>query len=370
MKNFPQSFLGKLSERGQNQSLRGLSISDGSVDFSSNDYLGLAKSKEIFDDAHQFLSERGIFCNGATGSRLLSGNSELYEETENFLSVFHNSEAALIFNSGFDANLGFFGAVTDRNTVILYDEYAHASIRDGIKLSYAKAYKFSHNNLDELQQKLTLFCQEDRDVFVVTESVFSMDGDSPDLEKLTDICYKYKAFLIVDEAHALGVFGQKGEGLVQSLGLQDKVFARIITFGKALGAHGAVIVGSSKLKEYLLNFARSFIYTTALPPHSLATILTAYNCLEKADVQRGQLHKNITFFNDLFGITDVSPIKSIIIKGNQNVKNTAQKLQKAGFNVKPILSPTVPEGEERLRFCLHSYNTEQEIRDLAALLKI
>jgi len=370
MKNFPQSFSDKLSEREQNQSLRSLSGLSGLVDFSSNDYLGLAKSKEIFDKAHQFLSERKIFCNGATGSRLLSGNSELYEETEKFLASFHNSEAALVFNSGFDANLGFFGAITDRNSVILYDEYSHASIRDGIKLSYAKAYKFSHNNLDELQQKLTLFCQEDRDVFVITESVFSMDGDSPDLKKLTDICCKHKAFLVVDEAHALGVFGQKGEGVVQSLNLQDKVFARIITFGKALGAHGAVVVGSSKLKEYLLNFARSFIYTTALPPHSLAVILTAYNHLGKVDVQRKQLRKNIILFNGLFRISDMSPIKSILIEGNQNVKDTAQKLQKAGFDVKPILSPTVPQGKERLRFCLHSYNTEQEIKYLATVLKI
>lgn len=369
MKNFPQSFTSKLSEREQNQSLRSLSTSVGSVDFLSNDYLGFAKSKEIFRQAHRFLLQKGISNNGATGSRLLSGNSVLYEETETFLANFHDSEAALIFNSGFDANLGFFGAITDRNTVILYDEYSHASIRDGIKLSHAKAYKFSHNNLEELQQKLILFCKEDRDVFVVTESVFSMDGDSPDLGKLTELCSKHNAFLVIDEAHALGVFGKKGEGLVQNMNLQHKVFARIVTFGKALGAHGAVIVGNKRLKEYLLNFARSFIYTTGLPPHSLATILVAYHHLEKAETQRQQLYKNITLFNDLFEISDLSPIKSIIVQGNQKVKATAQQLQKAGFDVKPILSPTVPQGEERLRFCLHSYNTEQEIRGLAVLLK-
>src|SRR5690606_21065317 len=306
--------------------------------------------------------------NGATGSRLLSGNFELYDEAERYLASFHQAESALIFNSGYDANLGFFGSLTDRDSVILYDELAHASIRDGIRLSSSKAYKFKHNDLLDLEQKLQNYQGQNRDVFVVTESVFSMDGDSPDIKKLAELCSQHKAFLVIDEAHALGVFGEKGEGLVQHLGLHNHVFARIMTFGKALGCHGAAILGSTQLKDYLVNFSRSFIYTTALSPHSVATILVAYQHLEKAKTEREKLQQNIRLFNELFQTADASSIKSILVSGNENVKQKAIYLQQSGYDVKPILSPTVPEGKERLRFCLHSYNTEDQIRNVKQIM--
>lgn len=366
MPNFPTSFSDKLQQRQQNLSLRNLPQPTDLIDFLSNDYLGLAKSEALFEAVHQFLAKRNISQNGATGSRLLSGNFELYEQAEHYLASFHQAESALIFNSGYDANLGFFGSLTDRDSVILYDELAHASIRDGIRLSSSKAYKFKHNDLADLEQKLLSYQGQNRDVFVVTESVFSMDGDSPDMEKLTQICTTHKAFLVIDEAHALGIFGEKGEGLVQHLGLHNQVFARIITFGKALGCHGAAIVGSSQLKDYLVNFSRSFIYTTALPPHSVATIRVAYQYLEQAKAEREKLQQNIKLFNELFKTTDASSIKSILVSGNQNVKQKALHLQQSGYDVKPILSPTVPEGKERLRFCLHSYNTAEEIKGVAS----
>jgi 8-amino-7-oxononanoate synthase len=175
---------------------------------------------------------------------------------------------------------------------------------------------------------------------------------------------------VVDEAHALGVFGNQGEGLTQQLQLQDKVFARIVTFGKGLGCHGAAIVGSPELKQYLVNFSRSFIYTTGLSPHAVATVFMAYNQLEQAPDQLLQLRENIQFFNQekvqaglkpLF-VYSKSAIQSAILPGNQNVKYIAQQLQEAGFDVRAILSPTVPEGQERLRFCLHSYNTHSQIQ--------
>lgn len=367
MTNFPASFTEKLQQRQHNSSLRKLPKPTTLVDFSSNDYLGLAQSEVLFGKVHEFLTQRNIGQNGATGSRLLSGNYPLYEEVESHIAAFHQSESALVFNSGYDANLGLFGAITHREAVILYDEYSHASIRDGIRLSSAKSYKFKHNDLQDLTRKLQTFANPNHDVFVVTESVFSMDGDSPDMLQLTQICSEFKAYLVLDEAHALGVFGEKGEGLVQHLSLEQQVFARIMTFGKALGCHGAAILGSNQLKEYLVNFSRSFIYTTALPPHSLATILVSYQYLEKARAAREKLQQNINLFNELFNTTTVSPIKSIIVSGNDNVKQKALQLQQSGFDVKPILSPTVPEGKERLRFCLHSYNTAEEIKTVASL---
>ena len=382
---FPKKLQQKLQRRIENNSFRKLSYSNGLVDFSSNDYLGFAKSAVIFKESHQYLIDNEIVQNGATGSRLLSGNHELYTKVEKQLCHLHQSEA-LLFNSGYDANIGFFSAVPQRNDVILYDEYSHASIRDGIKLSNAKAYSFKHNDLVDLEKKLKRHSESSRnndtelvEVYVVTESVFSMDGDSPDLASLQKLCEKYNAHSIVDEAHAVGVFGF---GLVQQLGLEKEVFARIITFGKALGCHGSAVLGSKQLKEYLINFSRSFIYTTGLSPHSLATIHTSYQELvtscgvDKSQSSIQKLQENIQYFktkysefllNELF-IDSNSAIQCCIISGNSTVKKYAELLQKNGFDVRPILSPTVSEGEERLRFCLHSYNTHQDIDKVLNLL--
>lgn len=379
MKPFPNSLSKKIELREQTASLRKLPIPTNLIDFSSNDYLGFAKSELIFDQTHELLLSRNSKLNGASGSRLLTGNHTLYPETEEYIAQFHQTEAALIFNSGYDANIGFFSAVPQRNEVILYDEFCHASIRDGIQLSLAKSYKFQHNDLQDLEKLLTKFCppithHEPPTIFIVTESIFSMDGDTPDLEKMVVLAEKFNALLVIDEAHAVGLFGNKGEGLVQQLNLQDKVFARLITFGKALGCHGAAILGSEQLKNYLVNFARSFIYTTGLSPHAVATIYVAYQQLGKSQQERAMLFQNINYFKQYFPSTifhppSLSAINSVIIPGNKRVKIIAQQLQQNGYEVKPILSPTVPEGQERLRFCLHSFNTEQEIRDVLSLVE-
>ena len=379
MKEFPKSLTSKLEQRTANNSLRKLSLPNTLVDFASNDYIGFAKSETIFNETHSYLIENKIIQNGATGSRLLSGNHKIYEEAENYIAKFHQSESALIFNSGYDANVGFFGAVPQRNDIILFDELSHASIRDGIQLSNAKSYKFQHNDFEDLERlllKLSTDNQQPTTIFIVTESVFSMDGDTPNLVELAQISNKYNCNLVVDEAHALGVFGVCGEGLVQMLGLQDAVFARIVTFGKGLGCHGAAIIGCNELKKYLVNFARSFIYTTGLSPHSVATILVAYQHLEIEKKALEQLRNTIIHFNQEKNILGLKPmfvrsksaIQSAIIPGNQNVKSIANQLQEKGFDVKAILSPTVPEGQERLRFCLHSYNSKEEISEVLGLL--
>ena len=377
MEKLPKKLQSKLSARKEKGSLRHLPLQGKSIDFSSNDYLGLAKSEKIAQMTHDFL-EGSAQKNGSSGSRLLSGNHQLYVRLEDFLASHHNSTAALVFNSGYDANIGFFSSVPQRGDMVLYDELIHASIRDGIQMGNAKSYKFAHNDIDDLARHVERSRNMDglAEIYIVTESIFSMDGDSPNLKRLANFCRENGCFLVVDEAHATGIYGN-GRDLVAEQGLEQEVFARIITFGKAMGCHGAAILGSQPLKEYLVNFSRSFIYTTALPPHTVATILAAYQYLGNEDAAISkQLQANIGHFKqemerlqmtDRFIKSD-SAIQCALIPGNDKVKAIAKQLQTAGFDVKPILSPTVKEGEERLRFCLHAFNTKEEITKVLVLL--
>ena len=390
MQNLPLKLTKSIDIRKRQNAIRKLGSKKDLIDFSSNDYLGFSDLKQIYYSAERNLTDFNLMINGATGSRLLSGNHQLFSPAEDFIANFHSAESALIFNSGFDANIGFFSSVPQRGDLIFYDELAHASIRDGISMSRAKAYKFKHNDIEDLRGHIERSRNKNNEseIYIVTESVFSMDGDIPDLRTLAEFAEKQHCFLVIDEAHATGVFGSDGAGMLQELGSQDKVFARIITFGKALGCHGAAILGSSALKEYLVNFAQSFIYTTALPPHSVATILASYQYLknkpELAEInpehvegsEIKKLKQNIEFFkaevvaNKLqsFFTESNSAIQSCIIPGNEKVKNTASKLEAEGYNVKPILSPTVPKGKERLRFCLHSFNSKEEISGVLKIL--
>ncbi|TDU43706.1 8-amino-7-oxononanoate synthase [Gelidibacter sediminis] len=374
----PKKLQYKLEARKADNTFRKLRQPHQLVDFASNDYLGFSMSKDIFDHTHHYLEEAFIFQNGSRGSRLLTGNHELYNDVEALICKTHNCESALIFNSGYDANLGFFSSVPQRGDVVFYDEYIHASIRDGIKMGHAQAYKFKHNDLDDLKQK----CQfqrerisKDSEVYIATESVFSMDGDTPDLIAMAEFCKIHHFKVIVDEAHAVGVFGENGIGLTHSLGIDAAIFARIITFGKALGCHGAAILGSQQLTNYLVNFSRPFIYTTALPPHSLMTIKSAYKELRQTHAIE-KLHDNINYFKEKTTehqlqerfISSESAIQCCIIPGNDSVKQVSRHFYAHGFDVKPIVFPTVPKGQERLRFCIHSYNTEEEISKVLALL--
>jgi 8-amino-7-oxononanoate synthase len=377
---FPNKLENKINLRKEKKAFRSLGNSTKLIDFSSNDYLGFSKSETIFDATHQFLVDKNIKINGATGSRLLSGNHFLYSIVEKQIAQFHQSKTALIFNSGYDANVGFFSSVPQRGDVIIYDEFIHASIRDGIQLSNAKAYKFKHNDVEDLRYLLErhseLVSESHNEIYVVTESVFSMDGDTPDLVTMSQVINKYSAHFVVDEAHAIGVFGQHGCGKVQELGLEYAVFARIITFGKGLGCHGAAILGSQKLTDYLVNFARSFIYTTGLSPHALATIKAAYKQLvilnDREESHQYQLQQNIQFFKSELLRLDLqnvfiesnSAIHCCVISGNEKAKKIANQLSEKGYGVKAILSPTISVGEERLRFCLHSYNSTKEITDV------
>lgn len=368
----PNKLIQKLNERKENNLYRSLSVNESGVDFFSNDYLGFAKSKKIHEKATGILAKSKLK-NGSSGSRLISGNSELHLKTEEYIAKFHKSEKALLFNSGYDANLGLLSCVPQWGDIILYDELVHASLRDGIRLCNAKAYKFKHNSLTDLKEKLAKY--PDTVVYVIIESVYSMDGDSPDLLEVAKICKENNAFLIIDEAHAVGVFGKKGEGLVNSLGIENDVFARINTFGKALGCHGAAILGSKVLIEYLINFSRPFIYTTALSPHSVATIKASYKELKKT-TQGEKLTALITYFNELIDknnlnehfIKSNSAIQSVLVNNTVDAKKMAEKLAENNIAAKAILSPTVLAGKERIRFCLHSYNTKKEVELLFEVL--
>ncbi|MBC7426024.1 MAG: pyridoxal phosphate-dependent aminotransferase family protein [Bacteroidia bacterium] len=362
---FEKRFQKELIQRKESGLLRTLVVHEKGIDFWSNDYLGLAVAN----------NQNNNLSNGSTGSRLISGNSVIAMESEHKIAKYHGAESALIFNNGYMANLGLFSCIAGRNDRIFYDEYCHASMIDGMRLSHAKRKDFKHNNTEELESLL----KENNDgrSIVAVESVYSMDGDVAPLEKISEICEKYNAALIVDEAHATGILGEKGEGLVSALNLQNKVLACVYTFGKALGRHGAAVTGSEVLVDYLINHARSFIYTTALPPASYHEILNAYESLNNKNL-RIKLFENINYFknkiNEMkmsgiqFKLND-SPIQSFIISGNEAAKKFADYLLEKGFLVKAILSPTVPQGLERIRICLHSFNTFEEINELTESIK-
>ncbi|MDX1627808.1 MAG: pyridoxal phosphate-dependent aminotransferase family protein [Fulvivirga sp.] len=360
-----------LDKREADNNLRSMSLYDPDselIDFYSNDYLGLARNQELFTNISQ--RHESIPFNGSTGSRLLSGNNQLYAQTEEQLAVIFSGESALIFNSGYVANLAILSSVPKKGDTILYDELSHASIKDGLRLSLARHFKFRHNDLDDLEKKLR---RSEGDIFILVESVYSMDGDYCPLPELVSLAEQYKAQIILDEAHTTGLMGEQGGGLSETTQLQNHIFARIYTFGKAMGIHGACIVGDQLLKKYLINFARPFIYTTSLPAHSIIAIEQSFKYLHQHLELQEQLRKKVSHFNEKFEevlsmkyqkIESKHPIQSIIIPGNEPVKAIASKLNENGYGVLPILYPTVPKGKERLRVCLHTFNDYHDISHL------
>ncbi|MDB5010543.1 MAG: 8-amino-7-oxononanoate synthase [Mucilaginibacter sp.] len=352
----------KLAERRSSGAYRTLKQENKLVDFCSNDYLGFARSLTLKNSSGEEINKNPSVLNGATGSRLISGNLAYTETLENEIAAYHKSDAGLLFNSGYDANIGLFSSLPQRGDTIITDELIHASIIDGARLSHANRYTFKHNDLNSLDAKLK---QAKGICYVVIESVYSMDGDIPPLPELLNLTEKYTAHLIVDEAHAVGLYRN---GLIPRLNLEERIFARVVTFGKALGCHGAIVLGSNVLREYLINFARSFIYTTAAPFHQLVAVKMAYLLLQESDEAINALQKNIRLFKETIRYNEEYPliesesaIQCIILKSNEKAREVAAYLQNSGLDVRAILSPTVPQGSERIRICLHAFNTENEI---------
>jgi 8-amino-7-oxononanoate synthase len=360
---------GKLSLRQAENSLRKLSTVPGSIDFSSNDYLGFSRSAVLNQRIKAAISANtSVAILGATGSRLLTGNSLYAEELEKEIALIHLAADGLIFNSGYAANTALFSCLPQKGDTVITDEYIHASVIDGIRLSYATRLKFRHNNPDDLEHKLK---RSTGRCYVVVESIYSMDGDIADLSVIAGLCTKYDARLIVDEAHAFGVLDT---GLVDKLRLQEQVFARVITFGKALGLHGAIIIGQQLLKDYLVNFARPFIYSTALPLSHLISIRTAYQYLKEQTALQASLTAKSALFiqhmppqHQLLSTQNQTPVQCVFAGNIERTRSYSSYLREQGFDVRAILSPTVPKGRERLRICIHIHNTNNEITDLCKL---
>lgn len=366
----------RLKKRFSENSFRTLRPADFSKsDFSSNDYLGFARSQQLADlckeawERHVSKGEMRFI--GSGGSRLLSGDSTYAHYLEEIIAEYFGSESSLLFNSGYTANLALFSALPSRTGTVLYDDLIHASVRDGIRMSGCRAWSFRHNDLRHLEDLLAKAAGEK---WVVAETIYSMDGDSPDLVRMVELCEKYSAALIVDEAHSGGVKGQNGTGLCNELGIAGRVFARLFTFGKAFGVHGAAVCGSHTLVNYLINFARPFIYSTALPIHDLTAIRSSLRYAEEADSLRSDLDKLVNYFRIAVSATPLksrltnseTPIQGLIIEGNDEVRRVAEVCQSQGIDARPVLSPTVKAGTERLRIILHSYNTTTEIDRLIA----
>ncbi|EXX77031.1 serine C-palmitoyltransferase LCB2 [Rhizophagus irregularis DAOM 197198w] len=371
-----------LEKRKRRDLLRSLVVaSPSSIDFSSNDFLGLARNKLL---QKTYLKELSSFPNpplGSTGSRLLDGNSSYAESLDKFIAEFHKAESALIFPSGFDANVGLFSSVPQHGDAIIIDEFIHASVHDGIRNSRAAVItKFRHNDIKHLKKVLETVVQEiepQKNIFIAVESLYSMDGDIAPLNEIVEVIKPFNSYLIVDEAHATGVYGEQGRGIVCELGLERKVFARLHTFGKALASNGAAIVGPKLLRSYLINYARPLIFSTFLSFNSLIAIDCSYKVMtsEAGNELRKRLMRlihlfrsNIDFPSNML-LPSNSAIQGILIPGNDNVVKLCRVIQNAGYNVKPIRSPTVPVGKERVRVCIHADNTEEQILGLINVIK-
>jgi 8-amino-7-oxononanoate synthase len=363
----PEFITESLRRRADEGAERTLAVSATGIDLCSNDYLGIARglgSPEVFERVRRSLPAEGAL--GATGSRLVSGTTEAHVDLESYLSEFYSAEAALVFGSGYEANVGLLSSIGRRSDTILYDELVHASMRDGIRLGVSRAYSFAHNDLDDLRSKLS---QARGDVYVAVEAVYSMDGHMAPLAEIASICRESGAYLIVDEAHSSGVYGQFGEGLCVERGLVEQIFARVHTFGKAVGFRGACVVGSDELRRFLINFSRPFIYSTAPDRVALAFMKEAHQMIRTANHRREELFSILRAlkslkqeFSELSFTESDTCIQALVVPGNRAVLAVEKALQDAGFFTKAIRSPTVPEGSERIRFSVHSFNSIAELR--------
>lgn len=339
------------------------------LNLSSNDYLGIA---DRMDFREEFLSDLTAknFRATSSSSRLLTGNFPSYDRLEKRLCELYHRDAALIFNSGYHANIGILPAITDSHTLILADKLVHASIVDGINLSKAKCIRYRHNRYDQLTDLLEKSYSEYEQIIVVTESIFSMDGDRSDLLKLTALKKQYPSIMLyVDEAHAVGVGGQQGLGCCEELGIIPDIDFLVGTFGKALASAGAFVVCSQTMKSYLINTMRSLIFTTALPPVVLDWSLFVLNKVvgmqqEREYLQRisRQVQCAVEAHNN--GIVSESHIVPFLCGSAEKAVNTAVQMQRKGFYLLPVRPPTVPEGTSRLRISLNAGCTPAEIDTL------
>ncbi len=335
------------------------------VNFSSNSYLGLDSHPALKKAALEALEKWPV---GAAASRLITGSGPWVSELEEKIARWKKREAALYFGSGYAANLGIISALADRDTDIFLDKLDHASIVDGAVLSRARLHRYNHNDITDLERLLSRSTATRK--IVVTDTLFSMDGDIAPLPEIVGLCERHKALLIVDEAHASGVFGKSGSGLMEMHGLTGKAFLEMGTFSKGLGVLGAYVAGDRETIEYLVNHARSFIYTTATPPMVCAACSAAIDLVSasEGEVLRERLRKHRSAIRAIAptAMTQIVPI--VIGDAEATVKRSEELLEK-GFLVMPIRPPTVPQGTARLRISLSAGHTDEEVAALCTVLR-
>ena len=332
------------------------------INLSSNNYLGFADNRSI---TGEFLNYSGCgYSFGSASARLLTGTLPVYKELENLISEMFKKEKTLLFNSGYHANVGINSSIAGKGDVIFSDKLNHASIIDGMKLSEGKFFRYPHNNMEALEKLLIRERKNFKNAVIVSESVFSMDGDIADLNKLTELKEKYNCILILDEAHAFGVFGENGLGVNETLGLTDKIDLIVGTFGKAIGSTGAFVTGNSTLIDYLINKARSFIFSTALPPINIA--FSKWIIENKLP---NTFEKRMKMLETGRKAGSESHIIPVVIGGNKETVDTCDVLFHNGYFTLPIRPPTVPEGTSRLRLSLTTEINEKELFDAISLAK-
>ena len=339
------------------------------VNFCSNDYLGLAKHPLLKEKAISFTEHYGT---GSTASRLICGSFDCHKAIEEKLARLKGVESTLLFNSGFQANVSIIPALVDRNSLVLSDRLNHNSIIQGITLARCQKQLFDHNNLDHLESLLDASRNDGHSRrLIVTESVFSMDGDQADIDRLVQIAHRHDALLMVDEAHATGVLGEAGMGLT----VGRDVDVTMGTFGKALGSFGAYVASSSLVRDYLINCCSGFIYTTALPPATLGAINAALDLVPAMDAQRLQLHENAEFLRNMLqqlgyntgsSSTQIIPV---LIGEEQDTLMLSAALEAAGYLATAIRPPTVPQGESRIRIALSAAHTREQLEGLIEVFR-
>lgn len=362
-----QRMLRDLDSLRQRSQFRSLAIPAG-LDLSSNDYLGLATDPRLKSAVAEALAHATKL--GATGSRLLSGNSAEWENLERDFADFAGTEAALFFGSGYAANLGLLTSVLKPGDIVFSDALNHASLIDGMRLSGAHKIIYPHRDLQFLESAFREHTDAPGSKLIVTESVFSMEGDVANLDALLALARKYRVEVVLDEAHATGVCGPQGRGIAAASGHERGILAIVHTCGKALGSCGAFVCGSATLKDYLINRARTFIFGTALPPYIAGQILAAVRIARSADAERDHLARIASqLLQELASRgfdcgASTTHIVPVMLGTNEMALHVANELQRAGFDVKAIRPPTVPEGTARIRLSLTSRITTDEIHRL------
>jgi len=331
--------------------------------FGSNSYLGLTNHPEIIEAAKKALNKYGT---GASGSRLMNGNLDLHNELENNLAEFVNKPAATVFSTGFQVNMGTIPSLVGRNDLIVYDEKSHASIIEGCRLAFAKNLKYKHNNMEALE-KILQKTDKNHTTLIITDGIFSMEGDIAPLDKICKLADKYSASVMVDDAHALGVIGENGSGTASYFNITEKTDLIMGTFSKSLASLGGFLAGDFETINYIKHNARSLVFSAGIPPASAATVLKALEIIKREPERISRLWKNTNYASECllqegFSIGEsTTPIIPILIGDDIKTFQYGVMLLKEGIYVNPVVSPGVEKGKAMLRFSLMATHTKEQI---------